>query len=132
MTSLGKAVRVSTTQTEGGADTGGGIATVICGVDLVRGGHHLGATPGLVKPDIADNVRYLQPAVAKTDGRGPSDKRIAKQRHREQRSARGGRADAGEPDDLRHPPLFGGDRRRQPVTQLRRVGPHPQTGVART
>src|SRR6516165_8338291 len=62
MTSLGKAVRVSTTQS--GADTGGGIATVICGVDLVRGGHHLGATPGLVKPDIADNVRYLQPAVA--------------------------------------------------------------------
>ena len=130
MTSLGKAVRVSTTQTEGGADTGGGIATVICGVDLVRGGHHLGATPGLVKPDIADN---LQPAVAKTDGRGPGDKgRIAKRRHTEERSPRGGRADAGEPDDLRHPPLFGGDRRRQPVTQLRRVGPHPPTGVPRT
>ena len=39
-------------------------AAVVCGNDLMGGAHHLGAAPGLVEADIADDIGRLKAAVA--------------------------------------------------------------------
>jgi hypothetical protein len=43
------------------------VRAVICRIDLVRDTHDLGATPGLVESDIADDVRHLLSTVALAD-----------------------------------------------------------------
>src|SRR5262249_16199657 len=47
-------------------------AAEVCGIDLMGRGHDLGAAPGLVEADIADDIGRLNAAVAGAIGRSHS------------------------------------------------------------
>ena len=120
---------------------GGGSRIVVLGIDLVRRGHDLGAAPGLVDTDVADDIGRLDAAITvgrvddAVDGAVGAWRSRAKQRGEpcseplcidrkpDQRPAR-------HVNDLRGPALFGRDRRRHAVAELRGISPHPPTGVA--
>ena len=113
---------------------------IVCRIDFVCRGHDLGAAPGLVEPDIADNVGHLFAAVAAAIDDPPNHSAAANSGARGNCKSEAGAANGvhfggsycnslAHANDLRHPTLFRRDRGRQAVAELGGISPHPPAGV---